>query len=155
MLRHAINGCIQGLNISVREPALKADSGRNISCRTGDSNPLQYCAWPLSQTLYQMSCPRPLQSLLLNLLSLKSMEKCPPHPTPTPTPPTSTKANINTKQNQHQPPTPGRNGNHHLATTTAMTTATATTEKTKTKNDNSKNDDYNTNNNKQPATSRL
>ena len=38
---------------------LKTDSGRKIPCRTGDSNPRQYCAWPLSQPLYQLSCPRP------------------------------------------------------------------------------------------------
>ena len=30
-----------------RESALEVDSGRNIPCRTGDSNPRQYCALAL------------------------------------------------------------------------------------------------------------
>ena len=32
-------------------------SGRKITCRTGDSNPRQYCAWLFSRTLDQLSCP--------------------------------------------------------------------------------------------------
>ena len=52
MLMHAIahGGCTD----TVRESALKVDSGRKIPCRTGDSNPRQYCAWLFSQTLYQL-----------------------------------------------------------------------------------------------------
>jgi len=38
-----------------REHALRVDSGRKIPCRTGDSNPRQYCAWPCSRTLCQPS----------------------------------------------------------------------------------------------------
>ena len=45
----------EGCTDTVREPALEVDSGRKIPCRTGDSNPRQYCAWLFSRTLYQMS----------------------------------------------------------------------------------------------------
>ena len=53
MLLHAIahGGCSD----TVRQSALEADSGRKISCRTGDSNPQQYCAWLFSRTLCQLS----------------------------------------------------------------------------------------------------
>ena len=37
------------------ESALEVDSGEKIPCRTGDSNPRQYCAWLFSRTLYQLS----------------------------------------------------------------------------------------------------
>ena len=55
MLMHAIahGGCTD----TVRQSALKGDSGRKIPCRTGDSNPRQYCAWLFSRTLYQLSYP--------------------------------------------------------------------------------------------------
>ena len=36
---------------TVRESALKVDSGGGIPCRTGDSNPRQYCAWLFRGTL--------------------------------------------------------------------------------------------------------
>ena len=42
---------------AIRESAPEADSGRTIPCRTGDSNPRQYCAWPFSQMLYPWSHP--------------------------------------------------------------------------------------------------
>ena len=45
----------------------KTDSGRKILCRTGDSNPRQYCAWPFSQPLYQLSCPRPWRLLIVRV----------------------------------------------------------------------------------------
>ena len=50
MLMHAIAhaGCTQ----TVRESAPEVDSGRKIPCRTGDSNPRQYCAELFSRTLY-------------------------------------------------------------------------------------------------------
>ena len=35
-------------------------TGRKIPCRCWDSNPRQYCTWLFSRTLYQLSCPRPL-----------------------------------------------------------------------------------------------
>ena len=34
--------------------ALKADSGPRIPCRTGESNPRQYCAWQFAPMLYQL-----------------------------------------------------------------------------------------------------
>ena len=48
--------------------ALELVTGRWIVCRTGDSNPRQYCAWLFSRTLYQLSYPRPrwLQNLAPN-----------------------------------------------------------------------------------------
>ena len=60
MLMHVTG--YEGCTETVRESALKlvkADSGRKISCRTGDSNPQQYCAWLFSRTLYQLSYPPP------------------------------------------------------------------------------------------------
>ena len=56
MLIHAIahGGCAD----TVRQSALVTDSGRKIPCRTGDSNPRQYCPWLFSRTLYQLSYPR-------------------------------------------------------------------------------------------------
>ena len=42
----------RGVRIYVRESALKADCGRKIPCRTGDSNLNQQRAGP---TLYQLS----------------------------------------------------------------------------------------------------
>ena len=55
MLTHAIaqGGCAD----AVRESALKADSGRKMYCRTGDSNQCQYCVWLSSRTLYQTANP--------------------------------------------------------------------------------------------------
>ena len=44
-----------GCTDTERESALKADSGRKIPCRTGDSNPRQYCAWIFNRTLYPLS----------------------------------------------------------------------------------------------------
>ena len=48
ILMHAIahGGCTD----TERESALKVDSGRKIPCRTGDSNPRQYCAWLFNRT---------------------------------------------------------------------------------------------------------
>ena len=49
---------------TLKEAALKADSGRKmISCRTGDSNPRQYCAWLFSRILYPLSYRRPSMCL--------------------------------------------------------------------------------------------
>ena len=42
-----------------RESVPEADSGRKITCRTGDSNLHQYCAWRFSRTLCKLSYPRP------------------------------------------------------------------------------------------------
>ena len=53
MLMHAI---AHGSFTDTVRVLLEADSGRKIPCRTGDSNPRQYCAWLLSRTLYQLSC---------------------------------------------------------------------------------------------------
>ena len=36
---------------TLRESILKVDSGRKIPCRTGNSNPRQYCAWLFSRSL--------------------------------------------------------------------------------------------------------
>ena len=36
---------------TVRESALKVDSGRTVPCRTGDWNPHQYCFWLQSNAL--------------------------------------------------------------------------------------------------------
>ena len=47
--------CTQGCTDTVKEPALEADSGRKIPCRTGDSNPRRYC----TRTLYPLSYTRP------------------------------------------------------------------------------------------------
>ena len=47
-----------GCTDTVRESALKDNTGRKIPCRTGDSNLRQYCAWLLSRTLYPLSYPR-------------------------------------------------------------------------------------------------
>ena len=58
MLVHAIAHC--GCRDTVRESALEG-SGRNIPCRTWDSNPRQYCAWLFSGTLYPLSYRRPLE----------------------------------------------------------------------------------------------
>ena len=44
--------CTRGCADTVRESALKADSGRNIPCRTGDSNLRQRRASPM---IYQLS----------------------------------------------------------------------------------------------------
>ena len=51
MLKHAI--AHEGCTDTVRESALKVDSGRKIPCRTGESNLPQRRADP---TLYQLSC---------------------------------------------------------------------------------------------------
>ena len=48
--------CTRGCADTVRESALKVDSGRKIPCRTGESNLRQRHADP---TLYQLSYPRP------------------------------------------------------------------------------------------------
>ena len=57
MLMHAIahGGCVD----TVRESALKVDSGRKIPCHTRDFNLCWYCAWLFSQTLYPLSYPWP------------------------------------------------------------------------------------------------
>ena len=59
MLMHATahGGCTD----TVRESALEDNSRRKIPCRTGDSNPRQYCAWLFSRTLYPLSYPRPIR----------------------------------------------------------------------------------------------
>ena len=49
-----------GCTDTVRQSALEVDSGRNIPCCTGDSNPRQYYAWFFSRTLYQLSYTRPI-----------------------------------------------------------------------------------------------
>ena len=56
MLMHAI--AHRGCTDTVRQSALKADTDRKIPCRTGDSNPRQYCTWLFNRTLYQLSYPR-------------------------------------------------------------------------------------------------
>ena len=50
-----------GCTDTVRESALKADSGIKIPCRTGDwnPNPRQNCARLFSRMLYQLSYSRP------------------------------------------------------------------------------------------------
>ena len=40
-----------------KECALKAESGRKIPCRTGESNRIQYCVWLFNPALYQMTYP--------------------------------------------------------------------------------------------------
>ena len=51
--------CVWGCTDTVRESALKVNSGRKISCRTGESNRPQWRAGP---TLYQLSyIPTPSQ----------------------------------------------------------------------------------------------
>ena len=68
MLMHvtAHRGCTD----TVTESALEADSGRKIPCRTGDSNPRQYCAWLFTRTLYQLSYSRPSLPLMCLHLAL-------------------------------------------------------------------------------------
>ena len=51
----ALGGCTG----TVRQSPMKADSGRKIPRRTGDSNPRQYCAWLFSRTHNEPSHPRP------------------------------------------------------------------------------------------------
>ena len=52
--------CTRGCTDTVRESALKADYGRKIPCRTGESNLRQRRTGPM---LYQLSCiPTPLRS---------------------------------------------------------------------------------------------
>ena len=55
----------QGCMDTVRESALEADSGRKIPCTTTDLNHHQYRACLFCPTLYQLSCPRPLQTSIL------------------------------------------------------------------------------------------
>ena len=57
MLMHvaAHGGCTD----TVRETTPEVDSGRKIPCRTGDSNPSQYCSWLFSRTFCQLSYPCP------------------------------------------------------------------------------------------------
>ena len=52
MLKHVIvhGGCTD----TVRESALKVDSGRKVPYRAGNPNPRQYCVWLFSQTLYHL-----------------------------------------------------------------------------------------------------
>ena len=66
----AHGGCVD----TVRESALEVDSGRKIPCSTCDSNMCQYCAWPFSGTLYQLSCSLPHLSgcLVVNYYSVHS-----------------------------------------------------------------------------------
>ena len=44
---------------TVRESALKVDSGRKIPCRLWESNLCQYCRWYFGLTLYQLNYPAP------------------------------------------------------------------------------------------------
>ena len=44
---------------TVREFALKVDSGRKIPYLTRESNPRQYCVWLLGSMLYPLSDPAP------------------------------------------------------------------------------------------------
>ena len=46
-----------GCTDTVRESTLKVDFWRKILCRTGESNPRQYCAWLFGPTLYKLSYP--------------------------------------------------------------------------------------------------
>ena len=57
-----------GCTDAVRESALKVDSGRKVPCRTGDSNPRQYCARLFNQTFHQVSYPHKLQALVYDTL---------------------------------------------------------------------------------------
>ena len=72
MLMNAI--AHRGCTDTVRESALKADSGRKIPCRTGDSNPQQYCAWLFSPTVYQVSLL--LHSLKYQLSVIRLFAEC-------------------------------------------------------------------------------
>ena len=58
-MMHAIahRGCMD----TVRESALKIDSGRKIPYCSWDLNPSQYCAWLFSWTFYQLSYSLPQQ----------------------------------------------------------------------------------------------
>ena len=60
-VRTAVVACTRGLCAdTVRESAPEGDPGRKIPCRTGDSNPRQYCAWLFSTTLlFRPSYPAP------------------------------------------------------------------------------------------------
>ena len=69
MLMHAI--AHRGCTDTVRECALKADTGRKISCRTGESNLRQRRAGP---TLYQLSYI-PELFLLSLFISISKKEK--------------------------------------------------------------------------------
>ena len=60
MLMHAI--AHEGCTDTVRESALKADSGKKILCRAGESNQLQR---RVIRTLYQLSYPPPQHEPLL------------------------------------------------------------------------------------------
>ena len=63
MLMHAIDHW--GCTATVKESALKGDSGRKIPCRTWDSNPRQtFCVWLFSWTLYQLSHSGPTTQTL-------------------------------------------------------------------------------------------
>ena len=66
MLMHAVahGGCAH----TVRESALKADTGRKIPRRTGDLNPRQYCARVSVGRSYEQSYPRFVFSSSLLLL---------------------------------------------------------------------------------------
>ena len=59
MLMHAIahGGCTD----TVRESALKADSGRKVPCRTRELSLGQYCTWIFSWMLYQLNYSTPAQ----------------------------------------------------------------------------------------------
>ena len=46
---------------TLRESALKVDSGRKGPYRTGNPNPRQYCVWLFSRMLYQLSHHRSLR----------------------------------------------------------------------------------------------
>ena len=49
-----------GCTNTVRESAPKIESGSKIPCRTGDSNPRQYCAWLVDTTFTQLSHTPPV-----------------------------------------------------------------------------------------------
>ena len=53
-VRTDVDACEAGTG-TVRESALKVDSGTKLTRRTGDSNPRQFCPWLFSRTLYQLS----------------------------------------------------------------------------------------------------
>ena len=71
MLMHAIahGGCTD----AVREPALEVDYGRKSPCRTGDSNPRQYCTPPA----FQSDAVPYTSEAIPTLTSLSHLNKCP------------------------------------------------------------------------------
>ena len=66
VMRVIVHGGCTG---TVRESALKADSGIEIPCRNGDSTRRQYCSWLFSRTLYQVSYTRSLRGSIWSCCS--------------------------------------------------------------------------------------